>query len=116
MRARLGALVAGVAVALGVWLRRACCGTAAFEVEPGSFTVSTSSAQAGAHADLTTSFALAQNESGGVGALLRNAEVVLPIGFAGYPAAVKTCEPVQLQLEKCPVDSQIGTIEVTLRC
>ena len=75
----------------------------------------TSSDQAGAHADLTTSFAFAPNEAGAVDGLLRNVEVVLPVGFAGYPAAVKTCTPLQLQLEECPVDSQIGTIEVVLR-
>jgi hypothetical protein len=87
----------------------------AFELAPGSFRVSTSSVQAGAHADLTTSFAFARNELGAVGALLRNAEVVLPVGFAGYPASVKTCTPVQLQLEECPADAQIGTLEAALR-
>jgi hypothetical protein len=50
-----------------------------------------------------------------VGALLRNVEVELPLGFAGYPPAVKTCSPVQLQLEECPADSQIGTIELEFR-
>jgi hypothetical protein len=99
----------------------ACCAfapvaaRAAFEVKPGSFAVVPSSDQAGAHADLTTSFGFKQDEAGGVGALLRNAEVVLPIGFAGYPAAVKTCAPTQLQFEKCPSDAQIGTIEIALR-
>jgi hypothetical protein len=85
-------------------------------VEPGgSFGVSLSTYQAGAHPDLTTSFAFAQNEGGGVGVMLRNVEAVLPIGFAGYPTAVKTCSPPQLQLENCPVDSQIGTVELSLR-
>ncbi len=46
---------------------------------------------------------------------MRNAEVVLPVGFAGYPAAVMTCSPVQLQVGECPADSQIGITEVTLR-
>ncbi len=50
-----------------------------------------------------------------MGAILRNAEVVLPVGFAGYPASVKTCSPVELQLETCPADSQIGTLEVIRR-
>ena len=45
---------------------------------------------------------------------MRNAEVVEPIGFAGYPAAVKTCTPVQLQVETCPAGSQIGWLEVVL--
>ena len=122
--ARLRTLVVGAAVALA-------CGCAVpgmaegFAVEPGSFTVSTSieeqpgvrvvDDQAGAHADLTTSFAFAQSESGAVGAIPRNAEVVLPVGFAGYPAALKTCSPVQLQVGECPADAQVGTIEVTLR-
>jgi hypothetical protein len=117
-------LVASIAVMLA-------CGCAApavvegFALEPGSFTVSTSieerpgvrvvDDQAGAHADLTTSFAFAKNEAGAVGGLLRNGEVVLPVGFAGYPADVKTCTPFQLQLEECPVDAQIGTLEVEIR-
>ncbi len=84
----------------------------AFAVKPGSFAVVPSNTLAGAHPDLTTSFAIAQDEAGVVGGSLRNAEVVLPTGFAGYPAAVKTCDPVQLQLEACPVGSQIGTLEV----
>ncbi len=117
-------LVASVAVVLGC----ACAVPAiveGFALEPGSFTVSTSveeqpgvrvvDDQAGAHADLTTSFAFVKNEAGAVGGLLRNGEVVLPVGFAGYPADVKTCAPVQLQLEECPVDAQIGTLEVVLR-
>ncbi len=115
MRARLGALVAGLAVVVlcGCVVPVVAC--AGFEVRPGSFTVSTSSDQAGAHADLTTSFAFKQNEEGSVGGVLRDAEVVLPVGFAGYPANVKTCNPVQLERESCPVDAQIGTIEVALR-
>jgi hypothetical protein len=85
-------------------------------VEPGgSFGVSLSTYQAGAHPDLTTSFAFAQNEKGGVGAILRNVTVAMPLGFAGYPPAVKTCAPPQLELGSCPANSQIGTIEIVLR-
>jgi hypothetical protein len=124
VRVRLRALVVGAAVALAYGC--AVPGMAeGFAVEPGSFTVSTSieeqagvrvvDDQAGAHADLTTSFAFAQSESGAVGAIPRNVEVVLPVGFAGYPAALKTCSPVQLQVGECPADAQVGTIEVTLR-
>jgi hypothetical protein len=88
---------------------------AAFEVKPGSFASVPSSGQAGAHADLTTSFGFTENGEGAVGGLLRNVEVVLPLGFAGYPPAVKTCDPVQLQLSTCPVGSQIGTLEFLLK-
>jgi hypothetical protein len=87
---------------------------AAFEVRPGSFHVVPSTLRAGGHPDLTTSFAIAQEGSGLASGLLRDAEVVYPVGFAGYPASVKTCDPVQLQLAQCPVGSQIGTLEATL--
>ena len=107
-----------VGVVLVAVLACACCvasPVSGFEVKPGSFTLQASSDQAGAHADLTTSFAFKQDAAGGVGALLRNAEVVLPVGFAGYPASIKTCAPAQLEFEKCPADAQVGTIEVVLR-
>jgi hypothetical protein len=121
MSGRMKALIVGASVVLACGCAAPVAAQATFAVQPGSFAVSTSSTragaseQAGAHADLTTSFAFAQDAAGGVGALLRNVEVVLPVGFAGYPAAVKTCDPVQLQLEKCPADAQVGTIEVELR-
>jgi hypothetical protein len=88
----------------------------AFEVAPGSFKVNFSSYQAGAHADVTESFAFAQHGANGpVGGAVRGGELVFPSGFAGYPPAVKTCNPVQLQVGACPVGSQVGTIEVELR-
>ena len=102
-------LVAGTLLALPAGAR------AEFAVQPGSFAVTPSSLQAGAHADLTTSFAFAGNGAGSVNGLLRSADVVLPVGFAGYPASVKTCAPEQLQLAECPQDAQIGTLEVVLR-
>jgi hypothetical protein len=85
---------------------------AAYEVAPGSFAVTPSSVRAGSHVDLTTSFAFTRNGEGVVGGLLRNAEVKLPVGFAGYPAMIKTCNPVQLQLGTCPISSQVGTVEI----
>jgi hypothetical protein len=88
---------------------------AAFAVTPGSFTVVPSSDQAGAHADLTTGFAITQGAESTPSGLVRNVEVVLPVGFAGYPVAVKTCTPVRLQLGTCPVGSQVGTLEVVLK-
>ena len=115
MRARFRAVVVGLAVVVSCGCVAPVAAWAGFEVKPGSFAVSTSSDQAGAHADITTSFAFKQNGAGGVGGVLRDVEVVLPVGFAGYPVNVKTCDPVQLELEVCPVDAQIGTIEVALR-
>jgi hypothetical protein len=110
----LARFVAPVVVACLVGCVAPAVAEAAFEIQPGSFKVSTSGDQAGGHADLTTSFALRPNAEMGVEGLLRNVEVVYPVGFAGYPPAVKTCTPPQLELEKCPADSQVGTIEVAL--
>jgi len=88
---------------------------AAFGVVPGSFRVVTSSDRAGAHPDLTTTFAIPQNAEGFPAGALRSAEAVYPVGFAGYPARVKTCAPLQLQLQECPVGSQVGTYEVAAK-
>jgi hypothetical protein len=85
-------------------------------VKPGNFAVDFSNYQAGAHADVSESFAFVQNGvNGPVGAALRGAEVVFPVGFAGYPPAVQTCTPVQLQVEECPPGSQIGTLVAVIR-
>jgi len=104
-------------------------GALGFGVVPGSFSVvgshlvrnpgtgeieAVSETRAGGHPDLTTSFGVTQEGAGSPTGLLRNAEVVLPVGFAGYPALVKTCDPVQLQLGSCPVGSQVGTLEVVV--
>jgi hypothetical protein len=88
---------------------------AAFGVVPGSFRVVTSSDRAGADPDLTTTFAIPQNAEGFPAGSLRSAEAVYPLGFAGYPARVKTCTPVQLQFEECPVGSQVGTLEAAVK-
>jgi hypothetical protein len=105
----------GLLAACVVVLMAPAAAEAAFEVAPGSFTVVASTYQAGAHPNLTTSFAFLQDGAGSVEGMARNAEVVLPLGFAGYPATVKTCNPVQLQIGACPVSSQVGTLELGFR-
>ncbi len=106
----VGLTLGGIALAAGPAAARAT-----FQIAPGSFRISVSSDQAGAHPDLTTSFAFARNGAGKVGGSLRDVEVVLPLGFAGYPTAVKTCTPYELAVELCPVDAQVGTIEAAIR-
>jgi hypothetical protein len=105
-------------VVLGVW-----CGGARADLvlEPGTagFSMSASSVQAGAHADLTTEFKFVRNAQEEPGANLRNVLVELPPGFVGAPAAVPTCDPSLLKIEtksSCPLDTQVGTttIQVTL--
>jgi hypothetical protein len=117
MRSRSKALVAGLAgfVVCACALPGAAWGFD--EVEPGGFKLTPSSDQAGAHADLTTSFGFKGNAEGEVG-YVRNVEAELPEGFAGYPPAVSTCTPYQLEetilgyreSQFCPPGSQIGVI------
>jgi hypothetical protein len=86
-------------------------------IEPGSFTVATTSTLAGAHPDLTTSFAFLKDSGGSTEGNLRNLEVDLPVGFAGYATAMPTCTQAQLltgHFGSCPVDSQVGTVALTL--
>ncbi len=60
-------------------------------IKTGSFSFTTSSSQAGAHADLTTSFAFVTDESGDAHGNLRNINTHqgTKIGVAGCPKKVK---------------------------
>jgi hypothetical protein len=82
-----------------------------------SASVSLSSLQAGAHADVTIAFRLTENEDTPY-ALTRDIDVDLPPGVIGNPQTVPTCGVLQLGTEvensECPQDSQVGTTEVTL--
>jgi uncharacterized repeat protein (TIGR01451 family) len=90
-----------------------------------SFSNTLSGMQAGAHADMTTSFFFNTETSlstagGIVGGHLKDTVVDLPPGFAGDPVAVPMCAEAQLQVTvvldhpACPVDSQVGTITIML--
>jgi hypothetical protein len=88
-------------------------------IRPGSFKVETSSTQAGAHADVTTSFAFMANAEDSTEGDLRTTVVDLPTGFAGSPVAVPTCAQFQLQQSTlfkmdCPLNTQVGVTRLTL--
>lgn len=78
---------------------------------------SLSSTQAGAHADLTVGFALAQKAGEPYG-LTRDIFVSLPPGVVGNPQQLQRCTLVQFgeapAESHCPVSSQVGVSEVTL--
>jgi hypothetical protein len=98
-----------------------------FELVPGSFSLTPSSYQAGAHADWTLSFDLAHNNDGKTFNDLRSTLVNYPAGFMGNgnADAFPTCTLTQLLAQAppvgsgalCPPASQVGTIsfEVTLK-
>ncbi|MGN6274918.1 MAG: hypothetical protein ACTHNP_03185, partial [Solirubrobacterales bacterium] len=83
-----------------------------------SASASLSSAQAGAHADLTTSFTLTHNLENSPYAETRDIEVKLPPGMIGNPQAISRCTVAQLgnlpEESECPLDSQVGVTEITL--
>lgn len=89
-----------------------------FEIEPGSFHMTPSTSQAGAHEDLTTSFDFAHNAAGRTFNDVRTTIVNLPVGFTANSTAVPTCSPAQLLgyagevgfVAQCPLASQIGLI------
>jgi hypothetical protein len=95
-----------------------------FEIVPGSFHITPSTFQAGAHADLTTSFDFAHNAQQRTFNDVRTTVVNLPPGFIGNNTAVPTCTDAQLLTPtphsrhligaSCPPDSQLGTISLNL--
>jgi hypothetical protein len=111
------ATVFGVLV-LGVF---ASAAPADFGIVPGSFTASSASSQAGAHADVTTAFALnshpdpsflgARDASDGNP---RDVVVQIPPGLAGNPQAYPKCSYDDLESNACPPDAQIGVASVAL--
>lgn len=86
-----------------------------YAIESGS--VSLSSEQAGAHADLTIGFTLAE-KSGQPYAQTRDLAFKLPPGLIGNPQAVPRCTVEDLgnlpEESDCPVASQIGITEIKL--
>ena len=93
-----------------------------FAVEPGSFRVTPSTFQAGAHENLTTTFDFDHSVTGKTFNDLRSTVVNLPAGFTANSTAVPTCSPAQLLSSgspasigtQCPPASQIGTISLNL--
>ncbi len=116
MAARVRALLIVSVVVL--W--SASIARAELTIEPSSFSVTTSSTQAGAHADVTTSFSFVTNDKLSPEGDVRSVVVDLPTGFAGTPETVPACSQRQLGesltgvLPRCPVESQIGVTTVKL--
>ena len=88
-----------------------------YALESASASLSTN--QAGAHADVTTSFSISQTTEGGqpkAFALTREVEVALPVGVIGNPQALPRCTIAQLgnlpEESDCPIASQVGVTEI----
>ena len=87
---------------------------APFGIASGSVTAQLSSTQAGAHADLTTSFGFDTiAEDGKLAANPRETVVELPPGFGGDLSDTPTCSAALFLHEECPIGTQIGIVTIT---
>jgi hypothetical protein len=86
-----------------------------YKLESASTELSTT--QAGAHPDFTVNFALSE-VAGEPYALTRDIQVKLPSGLFGNPQPFPACTTTQLGTKaansECPIDSQVGSTQVTL--
>jgi hypothetical protein len=90
-------------------------GHAGFGISPGGASTALSSAQAGAHPDLTVSTAFDTEKSEGATAgNLKNFTYDLPAGFAGDLVSTPTCQADLFLREECPVPTQVGVTTVIL--
>jgi hypothetical protein len=108
VRARLIALAALAALVSGTLALSPAVASAAFGISSLSASVSTT--QAGAHADLTTAFALDTDALGNPIGQLRDATVTLPPGLIGNPAAVERCSVGSFETLACGRGAQIGVL------
>ena len=115
----LSVLVSGAALLLSAAAALGAPSSHPFEIVPGSFQITPSTLQAGAHENLTTSFEFA-TEDEKTDNDVRTTVVNLPAGFVGNDTAVPTCSMADLVgqvAEKgagCPPNTQVGTISLDL--
>lgn len=79
----------------------------------GSFATTASSSQAGAHADLSTSFRLATDAVGNPIGGIKNLRLEMPPGVAGDPTATERCAFRSLEAANCSIASQVGVFTLS---
>ncbi len=90
-------------------LTGALCGNAAANEPILSFTLGSTSTQAGAHPNITASFQL-----GSVGdpEIAKNIHVNLPAGVFGNPGAIPKCQSTDFALNECAPATQAGLVTI----
>jgi hypothetical protein len=78
-----------------------------------SFSTSSSSTQAGAHANLSTSFTMNTDSLGNTVQQTKDVKVTLPPGVVGNPQAIPKCSDLDFQAFNCPADSQVGILNAS---
>ena len=79
-----------------------------------SLSSASSATQAGAHPDISTSFALSTDTVGNPIGQFRNAAVTLPAGMLSNPQAAEKCAQSTFQQLACAPQSQVGVMELSL--
>lgn len=105
------------ALAIGTLALSAAPAGAEFHIPPGGFEVGTTDSLAGGHPfalDTKIEFATTTDNLGKTvpDGSLRNADINLPPGLVGNPQAVEPCEEAQLATDECPIDSQVGLVNI----
>jgi hypothetical protein len=86
---------------------------AAFGISPGGAATALSTAQAGAHPDLTTSITFNTVKGGGLAGDPKDTVDELPPGFAGDLVDTAACPAINFIQGECPIGTQIGITTVT---
>jgi hypothetical protein len=88
---------------------------AGFGISPGGAATTLSTAQAGAHPDITNSIAFnTVNSKGDLAGNTKDVVFDLPTGFAGDLVDTPSCPAATFTLDACPVGTQIGVTVITL--
>jgi len=89
---------------------------ASFGIAPGSFTMVSSTTQAGAHPNVTTSFAFNERTLNNPVSNPKDVNVELPPGLIGNPTVAPRCPINEVDQTRpiCPADTAVGTADFTL--
>jgi hypothetical protein len=88
---------------------------ASFGVAPGGVVMATSSRQAGAHPDVTTSFDLATSGREIPAGNVKDVRVDLPPGLVGNTVGMPRCTTARAVRYECPRDTIVGVASVTAK-
>jgi hypothetical protein len=86
-----------------------------FGLAPGSLVMATSARQAGAHPDVTTSFAISTIGSEKTSGNVKDVLADLPPGLVGNTVGVPRCTTAHALAGNCPRDTVVGVATVTIR-
>src|ERR1700693_2902550 len=87
---------------------------ASFGLAEGSFRTALSTTQAGAHPNLTTSFAFNSSSTISPAGQVKDVNVDLPPGIVGSATAVPKCSMSDVQADRCPSDAMVGVATVAV--